>query len=230
MIKYYSGAVFNTNAEAIVNTVNCSGVMGAGLALEFQLRYPNMYMDYVNKCKHNLIQVGKVDYYQEKDRLIINFPTKDYFKYPSKLEWIEYGLKNFVSTYKNHNVKSVAFPKLGTLNGGLEWSKVKMLMDKYLSMVDADVFICLDEDKYPAGLEKEMVDYYNNNAVSIISQIKRVNENQKAILLEALPICRFWHISKLEKIGLATYKKIYNICIDAVDNKKPQQLSLFDIN
>lgn len=229
MITYYTGSVFNAKAEAIVNTVNCTGVMGAGLALEFKLRYPEMYENYAEKCKTHNIQVGRMDYYQEKDKIIINFPTKDYFMYPSKIEWIESGLKDFVASYKNHGIKSVAFPKLGSLNGGLEWNQVKPLMERYLSMVDADIFICLDEDKEADGLEKKMVDYYNNNFQLIIPQVKRLSEQQKDILKNALPLKRFWHLSILDKIGMTTYCKIFTVCKDAVENNSPQQISMFDI-
>ena len=229
MISYYSGSVFNTDAKAIVNTINCTGVMGAGLALEFKLRYTDMYDDYSYKCKNHMIKVGNVYYYQSKDITIVNFPTKDYFKYPSKIEWIESGLKNFVSTYKQYGIKSVAFPKLGTLNGGLEWNQVKLLMEKYLSMVDADVYICLDNKKEAEGLEKQMVDYYNENFSSIMPHIKRLSEQQKTILKNALPLSRFWHLSTLDKIGITTYCKIYTVCKDAVENNSPQQISLFDI-
>ena len=98
MIRYYKGTVFNAGAEAIVNTVNCDGVMGAGIALEFGLRYPDMYKDYVIKCKKGDICTGKVDYFKDSSGIIIvNFPTKIHFKYPSKIEWIESGLKAFAA-------------------------------------------------------------------------------------------------------------------------------------
>ena len=130
MIKYFNGTIFNVEVDAIVNTVNTVGVMGAGLALEFSLRYPEMYIAYKQKCDNKLLQVGELMYYQEKESLIINFPTKWHFKYPSKIEWIEKGLKEFVKTYKKYNINTVAFPKLGTLNGGLSWGDVKRLMEK----------------------------------------------------------------------------------------------------
>ena len=76
MIKYFNGTVFNCDAEAIVNTVNTVGVMGAGLALEFALRYPDMLKDYEEKCKHKEIIVGKVNSYKAADKTIIYFPTK----------------------------------------------------------------------------------------------------------------------------------------------------------
>ena len=156
MIKYYEGTVFNTGAKAIVNTINCEGAMGAGLALEFMLRYPEMYEDYKVKCDKKLLKPGIVDYYVEDDGCtIINFPTKWLFKYPSRIEWIEQGLQYFVSTYKEHNIKAVAFPKLGASNGGLDWDEVRSIMEKYLSNVDADVYICTDTLRQAEGIETD---------------------------------------------------------------------------
>ena len=142
MIIYTEGTVFNAGAQAIVNTVNCDGFMGAGIALEFSLRYPKMLVDYETKCKNDLVKIGKVDYFNMGDTIIINFPTKQHFQFQSKLAWIENGLKDFVATYKKHNIESVAFPKLGTSNGGLNWDDVKSIMEGYLSKIDLKVYIC----------------------------------------------------------------------------------------
>ena len=100
MVEYYDGSVFNVEADAIVNTVNCTGVMGAGIALEFSLRYPAMLEHYEKMCKIREIKIGRVDYFCDEEKTIINFPTKWHFKYPSQIEWIEMGLKDFVATYK----------------------------------------------------------------------------------------------------------------------------------
>ena len=105
MIVVSKGTVFNTDAKALVNTVNCKGVMGAGIALEFKLRYPAMNKDYVSKCESGLIKVGKVDYFCGNPT-VINFPTKYDFKFPSRIEWIESGLKDFVNTYFEHDFES----------------------------------------------------------------------------------------------------------------------------
>ena len=228
MIKYYEGSAFNAPAKAIVNTVNCVGVMGAGIALEFKLRYPEMFDDYSKKCKNKIIKVGAVDYYQNRDITIVNFPTKMHFKYPSRIEWIEAGLQNFVQTYMHYGITSIAFPKLGTLNGGLDWNRVKPMMEQYLSQIDAEVYICLDEKKEAEGLELEMVNYFNQNKNYIINNISRINQIQKETLLNCKPIVRFWHLSKMEKIGATTYGKIFIFCKEAVTSPLQSQLSLFD--
>ena len=208
MIKYVNGTVFNQNTCAKVNTVNTVGVMGAGIALEFSLRYPEMLFDYEEKCKNRLITVGKVDYYKTQGITIINFPTKWHFKYPSKIEWIEQGLIDFVNTYKAAGITSVAFPRLGTSNGGLDWPDVQRVMEKYLSDLDIEVLICLDNG--PAeGLEKEMVDRFNDTDFSKKIPDVKLNAKQIASLEEAKPIDRFWKVKELDGIGITCYKKLH---------------------
>ncbi len=231
MITYYSGTVFNTSAEAIVNTVNCVGVMGAGIALEFMLRYPDMFKDYKEKCENNELVLGNVDYYKANEGLIINFPTKWHFKYPSKIEWIETGLKNFCETYKKYEIRSVAFPKLGTSNGGLNWDEVKPLMEKYLGSIDIDVYICLDDLNVAEGIEKEMLETFNSDSISYISSVVKLNSKQKEIIGRKRPYNRFWKISKTDSIGAKTYgslfKHYYNLVIDKNENE--EQITLNQI-
>ncbi len=210
MIKYFEGTVFNAPAQAIVNTVNTTGAMGAGIALEFALRYPAMLDDYVEKCEKEIIKVGYVDYFDANDRVIINFPTKQFFKYPSKLVWIEMGLINFVNTYKQKNITSVAFPKLGCSNGKLNWTEVKKVMEKYLAPLDIDVYICLDSSPEAAGKEKEMLDLFNSYDVYELGQLIKLKNEQIQYLVQRKPFKRFWQIGLEKPIKGTPYKKIFN--------------------
>lgn len=226
MINYFEGTVFNSNAQALVNTINIVGVMGAGIALEFGLRYPDMLKDYEQKCINQELYMGKVDYFKLDNEYIINFPTKLHFKYPSKLKWIEEGLKNFVETYKNYNIKSVAFPKLGTARGGLSWADVKPLMEKYLSSLDIEVTICLDNLEYAQGKEKEMLDAFNRTDIEQLSKEIRLTKKQIAKLNEYKPYNRFWKIAATDGIGAKTYSNIFNYYYNKNDDEV-EQISLF---
>ncbi len=126
------GNIFNSKAQTIVNTVNCDGVMGKGIALEYKKRFPDMFNNYVNLCKNKSIKPGILYLYTKSNPWILNFPTKLHWRYKSKIEYIELGLKKFSVEYKRKNIKSIAFPKLGTMNGGLDWEDVKVIMYKYL--------------------------------------------------------------------------------------------------
>ncbi len=232
MIKYFEGTVFNVGTQAVVNTVNCIGVMGAGIALEFMLRYPVMFEDYEVKCKDKRIITGRVDYFKNEDgSIIVNFPTKWHFKYPSKLIWIEQGLQDFVNTYQKNGITSVAFPKLGTSNGGLNWSEVKVLMEKYLSNLNVDVYICLDNKKEAEGIEKNMLDKFNATSIEHLSSLVKLNTKQKDIIKKRIPYNRFWQISETESIGMKTYSMIFIYFYELAlgNSSKPNQISMFDM-
>lgn len=142
-IEVIKGNIFNTKAQTIVNTVNCVGVMGKGIALVYKLRYPKMFDLYSEYCKSKLIGIGKLWLYKgELDApWVLNFPTKFHWKYPSKMEYIEKGLQKFIETYKDRGITSIAFPMLGTHNGGLDKMEVQSLMEHYLSQCDIPVEI-----------------------------------------------------------------------------------------
>ncbi len=141
MISLKHGNIFNTKAQTIVNTVNCVGVMGAGIAYEFRLRYPKMFEKYCQLCdpkNPNRLQIGKLWLYREGDRNILNFPTKMHWKFPSKIEYLELGLSKFVDIYKQKNITSCAFPLLGAQNGGLNSDEVRQIMIDFLEPLDIE--------------------------------------------------------------------------------------------
>ena len=142
-ITIINGNIFNTKAQTIVNTVNCVGVMGKGIALVFKLRYPAMFDIYQDFCKQGLIGIGKLWIYKgdARDPWVLNFPTKTHWKLPSEYEYIEKGLQKFVETYKEKGITSIAFPLLGANNGGLDGKKVEELMISYLSQCDIPIEI-----------------------------------------------------------------------------------------
>lgn len=126
------GNLFDSTAQTIVNPVNTVGVMGAGLALQFKEMYPDMFSSYVGHCKSGALAIGKLYLYRADHEWILNFPTKQDWRQPSRIEWIEAGLKKFVETYERQGITSIAFPKLGCGNGGLDWRDVGPLMERHL--------------------------------------------------------------------------------------------------
>lgn len=208
MIKITEDTVFNTEADWIVNTVNCVGVMGKGLALEFALRFPKLKEIYINQCKQRFIKIGKIYSYTIDGLNIINFPTKIDFKYPSQYDWIERGLKDFVENYKSLGIKSIAFPLLGCTNGELDKAIVMEMMNKWLAIPDVTVYIC--KSIKLAGKEKEMVESFKKCSIEQLSTIVKLNKNQReSIESNKEKIDRFYKILDLDKIGHATYEKLF---------------------
>ncbi|HEY0829014.1 MAG TPA: macro domain-containing protein [Bacilli bacterium] len=143
MITYVEGDLFESPAKVLVNTVNTLGTMGKGIAKDFKTIYPEMFQKYELLCKTNQFQMGQLWLYKTNHKWILNFPTKEDWRQPSKLEYIEVGLKKFVSTYADAGVTSISFPMLGCGAGGLNWEKVRPLMEKFLNDLPIDVYIHL---------------------------------------------------------------------------------------
>lgn len=146
MIEIKKGNIFTTKCQTIVNTVNCVGVMGAGIAFEFKLRFPEMFDKYKVFCDNKLIDIGNLWIYKLPDSnhaysFILNFPTKKDWKYPSKIEYLEKGLQKFIDTYEEKEILSIAFPLLGANKGGIDENMSMEIMKKYLEKVDIPVEI-----------------------------------------------------------------------------------------
>lgn len=110
------GNIFESSCSTIVNIVNCVGVMGKGIALEFKKKYPEMFMEYVLKCDRGQVKPGVPYIYQDNKTSILNFPTKDHWRSPSRLAYVVDGLDWFVENYEKYGIKSIAFPPLGCGN------------------------------------------------------------------------------------------------------------------
>jgi O-acetyl-ADP-ribose deacetylase (regulator of RNase III) len=141
MTEVIKGNLFSSNCQCIVNTINCVGVMGAGIAYECRLRYPKMFERYAELCQKKLINIGTLWLYKSDFKWILNFPTKYHWKYESKIEYLEKGLQKFLDTYKEKGITSIAFPILGANNGGIAENVSIQIMKKYLEKCDIPVEI-----------------------------------------------------------------------------------------
>jgi len=147
MIEITRGDLFKSKAEALVNTVNCVGVMGRGIALQFKKAFPDNFKEYKQVCDNKWLQPGKMFIHDTRtlsgeQRYIINFPTKRHWKGKSKLEDIQVGLAALVEEVKRLKIKSIAVPPLGCGLGGLSWSVVRSEIEKaFEATPDVTVFL-----------------------------------------------------------------------------------------
>lgn len=162
MIEYKMGDILNQDAEAIVNTVNCVGVMGRGLALQFKNKYPQNFKEYATACKKEEIVPGKMFVHHTgqltNPKYIINFPTKRHWKGKSKIEDIENGLDDLTKVIEELEIKSIAIPPLGSGLGGLDWHVVKEKITQKLAgvqNVQISIFEPLEE-KVINNISKEV--------------------------------------------------------------------------
>lgn len=145
MIKYVTGNIFEANTECLVNTVNCEGYMGKGIAYQFKLKFPENNNDYVKACKSGKLHIGSIHWYFEDGILIVNFPTKDKWRERSQMHYIEVGLDQLVQLIIEKEIKSIALPPLGCGNGGLNWNDVKILIENKLESVKDNIDILIYE-------------------------------------------------------------------------------------
>jgi O-acetyl-ADP-ribose deacetylase (regulator of RNase III) len=141
MITIVNGDLFTSEAQTIVNTVNCVGAMGKGIALEYKKRYPKMYHEYKSLCDRNLMDVGKLWIFKTPEKWILNFPTKKHWRHQSEVQYLILGLTKFVDTYKVKGITSIAFPLLGASNGGIEPEVSEDLMIQFLKRCEIPVYI-----------------------------------------------------------------------------------------
>ena len=229
MIEEKKITVFNSNCDAIVNTVNCRGVMGAGLALEFKLRYPDMFEQYVKDCSNGSVKIGELKTYDAENVLIVNFPTKDHWREPSELWYIEKGLDYLVKHYKEWGIKSIAMPPLGCSNGHLDYNIVRKMIITKLNDVDLDIMLCID-DKEPQGKEKEMVDLFHSCDLRFVCDYLEIKPKQKQTLLDNCnKIKRFYEIFALQGVGEETYKKLHRVFYKEYDDVVKTENRMIDM-
>lgn len=132
MISFTTGNILESQSEAIVNTVNCEGFMGKGIAYQFKVKFPENNIEYAKLCRNNQFNIGDIFLFKEDDKIILNFPTKDKWRKKSEYTFIKKGLITLKSKIIDNNIKSVSIPPLGCGNGGLKWDVVKqMILDSF---------------------------------------------------------------------------------------------------
>lgn len=234
-----SGNLFNSKATTLVNTVNCVGAMGKGIALEFRRRFPDMFQQYQEDCKANKLKPGRIYAYQEKEILILNFAIKNDWKHPSKVEWIESTLKQFVAGYQKRNIRSIAFPWMGAMNGGIPIEVIQGIMRKYLQpLPDIDIEVY----HFDPNISDPLFDRLKliTNAPDPSRYFSQSNLQKRAYELITNAVIEhklnsFSQLIKLNLVGKTTIDKLYVFLLNEqqIDSNNPkgegptQQLPLF---
>lgn len=206
--------------------------MGKGLAYQFKLMYPEMNKDYVNACKRGDVVIGRMHTYQTNDKLIINFPTKNQWRKPSKMEYIKQGIEDLIRIINEQKIKSIAIPPLGSGNGGLDWSEVRDLLSVSLGSIQ-DVDIAYQSVKNEI-ISKKVNDAYESmqkplqkaiafvNSLTSIKQVECVATvlfivQQADGITEQEIINQFteWSQRKAEEFTIADIKDSIELLLDA---------------
>jgi O-acetyl-ADP-ribose deacetylase (regulator of RNase III) len=156
MFELVKGNLFEAPVEALVNPVNCVGVMGKGLAHEFSKRYIVASKRYIRACEAGEVRIGKVyvtDLHREQPPwLLIHFPTKKHWRDDSRIEWIEQGLASLVQEVRARGIQSIAVPALGCGYGGLAWSLVRPFIEKAATDLEGTRVLIYEPHRTPPSL------------------------------------------------------------------------------
>ena len=139
MFRALIGDLFSSRAQSLVNTVNCVGVMGKGVALEFKKRWPAMFEDYAQRCARSEVRLGEPYLYRDAGASVVNFPTKGHWRSTSRIADIAHGLDHLASHAREWGITSLALPPLGCGNGGLAWAEVGPLIYRKLQGLQIDI-------------------------------------------------------------------------------------------
>ncbi len=190
MVEVIMGDMFESKAQTLVNTVNCVGIMGKGVALEFKKRFPDMFEDYVKRCEAKQVRLGRPYLFKRMfPPWILNFPTKDHWRSVSRVQDIIEGLRYLQQHYKEWGISSLAVPPLGCGHGQLEWRVVGPTLYRHLKTLDIPVelyapFGAPHEELQPSFLDEsegsvpqKAVPYTIDPAwVAIVEVLKRIEE------------------------------------------------------
>lgn len=208
MIKYITGNILESDAEALINTVNTVGVMGKGIALQFKKAYKNNYKAYVEACKSKNIEIGKLFVTEDSNlmsnkKIIVNFPTKTDWRKPSEYSYIEAGLDDLIEVITKYDIKSVAIPPLGSGNGGLEWEKVKLIIQQKLNNIDTEIFVYEPTVEIKEKLKKERVKLTDARALLLYVLYDLVKNGEFVSEFSSEKVCYF-----LQRFGAEKYFKL----------------------
>lgn len=214
--------------QTIVNTVNCFGIMGAGLALECKYRYPDMFIRYKEICDKKLLDIGKLYLYKTHQKWILNFPTKYHWKYETKPEYLERGLKKFLETYRVKGIESIAFPLLGAHNGGLTKEYSLDLIEKYLKDIDILVEVYQFDPNAPDDLFEKFKKAFQSTNLSALKKMTGLKDDKIAKLIEIFSSDEIRNMGQLinyKGIGESTLEKCFNYSMRS--DTLNSQLNLF---
>ncbi len=160
MIEYTTGNLLDADTDALVNTVNTVGIMGKGIALQFKHAFPENFKRYTEACKSGVLTPGVLlittEHTVHGDRTIINFPTKTEYFRKSSYDYIETGLRTLAHEIAARGIQSIAIPPLGCGHGGLQWSKVRPMIEKHLGHLNARIVIFEPNETVKAVLREEL--------------------------------------------------------------------------
>ena len=219
-----SGNIFTTSCEVVTITVNCEGLMGAGIALEGRLRWPEMYDQYADLCARGVMRPGVLDWWGPDDRgkRVLCFPTKAGWRQPSRVEFITKGLRTLVDGYADQGVASIAMPHLGCSHGGLIWDEVRPLIVAALEPLDDLTVELWEFDSHAEDPDYEVLaELLANRSPEEVGRCLDLDSRGVNALLEAAGSPRIVNLASLQNargVGEKTLEKVYDYLFRGTDD------------
>lgn len=215
MIHYVKGNLLDSEAQALVNTVNTVGVMGKGIALQFREAFPENYRVYRNACLKKRLQVGQMLVVEDTNltsghKIVINFPTKTHWRLPSEYSYIEQGLQALRIVIKQRSISSIAIPPLGSHNGGLDWRRVKQMVECALADLDCEIYLYEPSDAIVERLKSERVKLTPARALLLAMLCDMNNNGEFASVFAAEKIIYFMQRFGAEDIFKIAFKPYFH--------------------
>ncbi len=211
-----TGNIFTTSCGVVTITVNCEGVMGAGIALEGKLRWPEMFDQYADKCASGHMRPGVLDWWGPDDRgkRVLCFPTKGGWRQPSRIEFITRGLSALVAEYADQGATSIAMPHLGCSHGGLTWDQVRPLIVNALEPLDDLTLELWEFDPRAEDPDYQtLVDLLEDRSPEDVGRCLDLDKRGVNALLEAVGSARVVNLASLQGargVGEKTLAKVYD--------------------
>jgi O-acetyl-ADP-ribose deacetylase (regulator of RNase III)/uncharacterized protein YwgA len=207
-IEVKVGDLFQSDAQTFVNTVNCVGVMGKGIALEFKKRFPDMFDDYVERCNRKMVRLGKPYLYcNPSPPHVLNFPTKDHWRSVSRLSDVVAGLEYLERHYKDWGIESLVVPPLGCGNGGLEWRVVGPTLYRHLARLNIPVVLYA-----PIGTPEDELAADFLDQPDLFSERPKNTDDRLRVPVAAVALASILHRVEREpyhwSVGRTTFQKI----------------------
>ena len=226
-----TGNIFSSDCQVIVNTVNCVGVMGAGIALECKYRFREMFDRYAEICAVGQLEPGKLFLWAHSTPWVLNFPTKVHWKDDSSLDIIRSGLQKFAASYRTRRIGSIAFPRLGTSHGGLAWDRVRPLMYEILEPLHAlRIEIYRFDPRSPDLLFPRLVSLADSlDEIGLARKLSLRTPQARAlrVALDSGAVGNMVALQQADGVGVKTVERIYSVLCNAKHTETWNQLELF---
>jgi O-acetyl-ADP-ribose deacetylase (regulator of RNase III) len=214
-ISEITGNIFTSSCEVVTVTVNCVGIMGAGIAKECRIRYQDLFERYAELCEKRLLTPGKLLLWKsDQTHSILCFPTKNDWKHPSRMDFLVAGLDKLVATYQAKGIRSIAMPHLGCSHGGLKWADVHpVIMQKLAPLPDLTVELYAYDPTAPDDIMPALLKRFRSMSVTALAEQLEIGKAQATRLydwVDSKPVESISYLLSTRGIGERTLEAVMN--------------------